>query len=253
MCYNDGRLLTREYLILETEGKKDRLAVYQVHGDSGKFTLLDTLELGAAYEYLYGSLSIDRNTLRIFAPLGTKGVMVACLKYDKLVVADTLTCVSQVDAVSFMPPDSAYVWDYDNSFVRVVDTNRDRIRWTLEKPETVRGAESCSLAVLGDSVMVGYGKGSKGSLVVYHHGSPAPVRVITNPGVGRYVINTDCRQHFILIYRDKRYVLVMDVNGNVRPTVNIDTNTPNDPEDCVVVNRQLWVGYENGSISIMSS
>ncbi len=46
-------------------------------------------------------------------------------------------------------------------------------------------------------------------------------------------------------------MFVMDTKGNVRHTVDIDTDSY--AEDCVVVNGQLWAGCSNGDVVIMSA
>ncbi len=170
----------------------------------------------------------------------------------------TLTCVGYAISVDVMSPDTVYVGELDSGSVHVVSITADRKTATLEKPDTVRDEPPLSLAVLGDSVMVGYGVST---LVIYRHSSPAPVRVIPHPaGLERVTaVSTDCHSNYIVTDSETRSIFMIDADGNLCHTVNIphaDSDADSRPQDCAVVNRQLWVGCDdlyNGDIVIMSS
>ncbi len=196
---------------------------------------------------------MDRHSRRVFVPCYDSGVTVARLDGDRLVSERTLTCVEWAISVDVMSPDTVYVGD--SKRVHVVSVTDDRKLSTLDKPDTARGESLHSLAVLGDSVMVCYGPST---LVVYRHGSPAPVRVIPHPGGLEWVtaVSTDCRSNYIVTDIMTRSVFIIDSDGKLRHRVNIpdtDSDTYSEPMDCAVVNRQLWVGCYNGDIVIMSS
>ncbi len=260
LCYSEGFL----YVV---EGQKElgrdiyshSLAVYNVPSGSGHITRLDTLTgLGPGY-WLFLCPRMDRHSQRVFIPCPSSGVTIARLDSERLVRERTLTCVHAI-IVDAMSPSTVYVGDRNSRSVHVVDIRDDRITATLEKPNTVRrGEEPYSLTVLGDSVMVCYGGGT---LVVYRHGSSAPVRVIPHPGgiEGVSVVSTDCRSNYIVTNYETKSVFIIDSNGDLHHTVNIsDTHSNTDSDfgsltvDCAVVNRQLWVGCLNGNIVIMSS
>ena len=199
---------------------------------------------------------MDRHSRRVFVPCYDSGVTVVRLDGDRLVRERTLTCVSYVISVDVMSPDTVYVGDWRGS-VHVVSITDDRQISTLETPDTMRGEphSQCWAAVLGDNVMVCY---DFSTLVLYRHGSPAPVRVIPRPRGLKLVraVSTDCRSNYIVADSEARSVYIIDSNGDLQHTVNIP-DTDSDPysglRDCAVINRQLWVGCGNGDIVIVSS
>ncbi len=271
LCYNEGLLYVVEGRNLEVgpHGRVNphsvNLTVYNVQSDCGHITRLDTLILLFEGYYPESSPSlcprVECQSRRVFVPCYDSGVTVARLDGDRLVRERTLTCVRKAISVDVMSPDIVYVGDEDS--VQVVNITNDRIISTLEKPEGVLFNKPLNLAVLGDSVMVGYFPGVA-ELVMYRHGSPAPVRKIPPLGRDKYVISvrSDCRNNYMLTDRKTRSVFIRDSDGNLQHTVNIphtdsdpdsDSDTYSTLEDCVVVNRQLWVGCDNGDIVIMSS
>ncbi len=251
LCYRDGNLYTAEAHV-ELHRIRGSLAVYQV--DSGSLTLLDRLELGVTGWGEVWSVCprVERDGPLVFIPCVGIGVTVARLAGDRLVRERTLRCVKRPESVDVMSRDIVYVCDWHSYNVRVVDVRNDRIASTLETPDTVRkGDWPRRLAVLGDSVLVGYDETH--TLVVYRHGSPTPVRMIPRPGGLEYVsaINTDFYSHFIITDQYTNTVFVVDLTGKLRHKVNIDTGSVT--RDCAVINRQLWVACEGGDIVLMSS
>ncbi len=250
LCYSEDCLY-----VVEGREESDRyswnLTVHRVQSDSGHITRLDTLTVVEAVYWLQSLCPrVDRHSRRVFVPCQGSGVTVARLDGDRLVRERTLTCVKKAVSVDVMSPDTVYVGDRYNTSVHVIDIKDDRKTATLEKPDTLRGQEPHSLAVLGDSVMVCYGYSS---LVVYHHGSPAPVRVIPRPGGLENVtaVSTDCHSNYMVTDRYRSSVVITDADGEIHHTVTPDTDSR--LRDCAVVNRQLWVGCLNGDIIIMSS
>ena len=255
LCYSEDCLY-----VVEGREESDRyswnLTVHRVQSDSGHITRLDTLTVVEAVYWLQSLCPrVDRHSRRVFVPCQGSGVTVARLDGDRLVRERTLTCVRKAISVDVMSPDTVYVGDWSSDSVHVVSITDDRIISTLDKPDTARGDRPYSLAVLGDSVMVCYGHST---LVVYRHGSPAPVRVIPHPGGLERVtaVSTDCHSNYIITHIMTRSVFIIDSDGKLRHRVNIphtDSDTDSRLRDCAVVNRQLWVGCLNGDIIIMSS
>ncbi len=149
-----------------------------------------------------------------------------------------------------MSPDTVYIQNVVDSSIHVVDVRYDRITLTLETPDPVKDKLPNRLAVLGDTVMVNY---TDNTMVVYRHGSPAPVRVVPHPNGLQIAtaVRTDGHSHFTVTNWKARSIFVMDFNGNLRHTVIIDNAYTT--WDCAVVKRQLWVGCVRGDIVIMSS
>ncbi len=253
LVYSDGCLFTHEEQSSEETGIERSvhyLSVYQVQGDSGNIKLLDSLKMATLTKYLpLSRFGVNPHNQRIYFPCGVNGVTVARLKDGRLVRERTLTCIAEAGGLGFMPPDTAYIRDETNRDVYTVDIKRDIITSTLQKPDKMPSLEPRSLAVLGNSVMVGY---TNNTHSIYLHGSPAPARVVTvGPEYGVFTINTDCRQYFLLTDIRSKSVMVMDANGIHRQTVKVGTGR--DPKDCVVVNGQLWVALLEGGIIIMST
>ncbi len=258
LCYSEGRLY-----VVEGRRRSGRysinLTVHSVQSDSGHITRLDTLTVLDERVWLLSLCPrVDHHSRRVFIPC-PYSVTVTRLDDNRLVRERGLTCVRDPISMDIMSPDTLYVGDGGSDNVYVVNITTDRKISTLQKPDTVRarvrGKEPGSLAVLGDSIMVGYGNST---LVVYRHGSPAPVRVIPRPGGLDHVrtVSTDCRSNYIVTDTRTISVFIIDSNGDLKHTVNIpDTSkyTNGRLEDCAVVNRQLWVGCSNGDIVIMSS
>ncbi len=252
LCHSNGHLYVCDCK-KEPEGSyKYSLAVYRVHSNRD-ITLLDRLTLFTDDQSWYLHPRVDCHSGRVFVPGRGQGVTVARLDGDRLVREKTLTCVREAISVDVMSPDTVYIGDRGR--VHVVAVRDNRIMLTLEKPDPVDQYERpCRLAVLGNTVMVYYGNFT-GALVVYSHGSPVPVREIPFPlGLENVsAISTDCRRHFLLAYYPTSSVFVIDASGNFCHTVNTDTHSHNTLIDCVVVNKQLWVGTMFGDIIIMSS
>ena len=263
LCYSDGLLYVVEWREVEPGGNKVSLAVYRVSIDSGDITLLDRLELEESGGSFSACPRIERHSRRVFVPCWSSGVTVARLREVRLVVEKTLTCVMYAYSVDAMSPDTVYVCDWESASVLVVDVRDDMIKSTLKTPDTVMGAPQ-RLAVLGDSFIVSYAERDD-SLVVYRHGSPAPIRVIeaavpapsgplpppSGPKPRVSAVSIDRHLHFMVTGLNRNCVLVSDGSGNLRHTVNVDT--AGFTRDCAVIGRQLWVGCSNGDIIIMSS
>ena len=245
LCYSEGFLY-----VLRCQEFSLNLTVHSVQPDSAHITELDTLTVLLEKRYLAPSLRprMDHHSRRVFIPCLDSGVTVARLDGDRLVTERTLTCIRRALSVDVMSPDTVYVGDSDSRSVHVVNVIANRITSTLMKPDTLRDQPPYSLAVLGDSVMVGY---SGSNLVIYRHGSPAPVRVIPRPGGLMEVsaISTDYHSNFIVTGGNTSSMFIIDSAGNLHHTIK---HTASMPEDCVVVNGQLWVSDFYG-IVIMSS
>ncbi len=201
MCYNDACLYTVEGLHVESGRYSCCLVVYQLQSDTGNISLLDEFDLG-----IIGWLQwpvcprTEYHTQRVFVPNPDSGVTVARLDGGRLLREKTLTCVKGCYSVEVMPLDTVYVCHSDSHNVSVVGVRHDSITSTLERPGSVGDKDPFSLAVLGESVLVGYTDYNGRALVLYRHGSPAPVRVIPRPREmeGLAAISTDCWRHFLV-------------------------------------------------------
>ena len=231
------------------------LAVYQVHNDSGDITPAGRLRL------VFPNLKPDLRSMHprvechsqwVFLPVFGIGVLVAHFADDRLDRKTILTYSGydyepQPTSVAVMSPNTVYVCD--NRRVHIVDVRSDR---TVSYLENTQGNLPCQVAVLGDTVLVSYIHGH--TLAVYSHGgSLTPVRVISFPERLRELsaITSDGQLYFLMTDCKTKSVFVVDGSGNHPYKVNVESESR--AMDCVVVNRQLWVGCLNGDIVIMSS
>ncbi len=265
LCHSEGFLFTGERQKKTTDSYMFSLAVYQVKSNSGDITLLDRLDL---WEGKLWSVRprVELHSRRVFIPNpGTnKGVTVVHLENGRLVKHRPLTCARSACCVDVMSPRTLYACDSRKAYA--VDIADDKITLELEKP-----GEKCgrldSLAVLGKSVIVCYRNMRKDIAAVYRDGSSNPIKIIlrehgeephAHPGELHpvYTASTDRHRHFIVTDDATDYVFVIDISGKLLHTVNIDTESTEQTikrVDCAVVNQQLWLGYNNGDIGIMSS
>ncbi len=258
LCYCDSKLCV-------VDGCGDtrhtlRLAVYKVEDDDHTArTPLSEIEIGTIdleqSDFPLGVYAfpprIERYSQRLFVPFPGSGVTVAHLRGEDLVKEKTLSCVKGAVSVDPMSPDIAYVCDWDKACVHAVDVTQDKILHTLESlPGELMDRRPYRIAVLGESILVGY---DQAALAVYHHGSLAPVRVIPQLDKLQWVstISTESGGHFLITDDEENCVFVLDVKGELRHRVNVCTKD-SAIRDCVVVNRQLWVGCEHSNIIIMS-
>ncbi len=183
------------------------------------------------------------------------GVTVASLDGDKLIEEKTLTCVSYASSVGVISQDTVYVCnqlqghEQQNAGVYLVDVKQDETqdKDRLIAPGPVR--DPLSVAVLQDRILVIY---TGSMLALYSHGNPKPDVITSLEGLGNMsAATTDGDCHFLITDRKSQSIFVVDVNGDLRHTVKVDTDSM--VVDCAVVNGQLWVACENGDIVIMSS
>ncbi len=153
-----------------------------------------------------------------------------------------------VDVIS---PDTICVCDGDTYTVKVVDVTHDEVTATLLKPKNMPMNDTgpIGLAVLGNWITVMYSS----ILTIYHYDGTEPVRIIPVPERLNTVsaISTDARGNFLLTDCEAKSVFVVDMEGQICHTVNLDSDSK--ARDCAIVGRQLWVGCSNGDIMFLSS
>ncbi len=244
MCYFSGMLYTTEKRN-ETLSVEYRLAVYSVTVQD-TVTPLDTLDL---VEALWAP-RIDHHNGRLYFSCKSRGICV--VKYDgsKLVLITTLACVGWPGDLALVSPYTLYVCDLDSHIVCLVDVIQDRVTARLQKPTEMRYSIPWSIAVLGDTVLVGY---INDNLLIYRHGVPTPGKSLPKPlGLKNAIsLTTDHHSSFLLVGTDSKYLFVLDISGNVTHTISIPGDRK--PCDCTVVGEQLWVGCLSGDIIAMSS
>ncbi len=251
LCYSKGKLYTVSWRIDTTScNQLDRvlteMCVYNVEPDSTKITKLFSKRFLEVLSNM--TPSIEQHSQRVFFPYpyfaGT-GVISAdpsTWRGWDLVEEKPLRCVNAFN-VAPIAPDTAYMCDSNG--IHVVDVIHDTIKATLDTPSDLVDKRPRGVAVLGNNVMVSYGD----TLAIYSHGSNDPNKVVRSPGPVSS-ISTDRHHYFLLTHSGKNTVSVVNVEGNLCHTVNIDSDRK--IVDCTVVNRQLWVGCDNGAIIIMS-
>ncbi len=251
LFYSDGRLFVGEARCVESSRYSWSLAVYQLQGDGEDMVLLDRLELGTGEPWSVRP-RVNRQSHQVFVPCLEGGVTVVRLAGNRLIKEKTLTSVMKPHSVDVRSPDTLYVCDWTSKTVHGVDIRDDRILSTLEKPDKMTG-KPWSVAVLGDSIMVGYTDGTDTTLVLYDHLSHTPVRVIPRPEGLHHVrsVTTDCHKYFIITNYNTQSAFIFDIRGNLFQKADLGPDTGT--WDCAVVRSQVWVGCRKGYIVIMSS
>ncbi len=103
------------------------------------------------------------------------------------------------------------------------------------------------MSVLGETVLVCY----IDALVTYHRDSLEVAQVLkTLWGLWRIVSTTaDSMTSSFLITTMDNSVYVLNDEGNLRHKIDLKEKCM----DCAVVESELWVGYDRGHISVMTS
>ncbi len=174
--------------------------------------------------------------------------------------------------------DSIYICDYATRTVCLVSVSGDSVITQLGVPAEVQThgvlrykhkTELRSIpyhaSVLGERILVCYGKNT---VATYHHDSPTPVQVLQTsklPSVQSYIsptvssITTDGQRNFLITEKTNNSVIVLDKAGNIRHRIQPESDSgaahnaygPS-LQDCAVVQSQLLLGYEDGSIAVVS-
>ncbi len=224
----------------------DCLAVYDINiAKNGSPILLDEVEV--IKESYWGSYPSVDSSHRVYVPCGESGVSV--FSYQNTIsrlIPDPLTCVRHASCICANTADTVFVGVWDTKSIYLVDVSTDTVIRQLERPAQVRGSAHY-ISVLGQTVLVCC---TDNSLVTYRSDSQAPGTVLHTPRrLGRVTsITTDSHSSSFLI-TDERSVYALDDKllwhriyvgrGKLR--------------DCAVVESQLWLGYEDGVIAVLSS
>ncbi len=132
-----------------------RLVVYSVT-DHGNVTLHDTLELKGDGWSGGWEPRVDHSNGWVYIPAGKWGIWVIRYDCSKLVLVTRLKCVGNAKSVAIVSADRLYVCDYATKTVCVVDVKRDEVTSTLQVPPGVGLHAPHSVAILGDTALVGY-------------------------------------------------------------------------------------------------
>ncbi len=252
LCHFDRMLYTTE--MRYGTGSQEftyRVAVYSI-ADQDNVTLLDTLDLDSA-----GYPSVDHKSGQVYIPCDS-GVYVVKCDGVKLSHVTTLSCVGSLCGVAVVSSDTLYVCKGSEWFQcdtpYLVDVSQDRVTGKLKSlQEMSRAGCPGDVAVLGDTVLVQYGNCT---LVLYPHGIQGAGQLLRLPPYMRVVggLTTDHHSNFLMVAPEDHYVHVLDITGKLTHNIPIPRNNSNkEPQVCTVVEGQVWVGYDNGDILVMSS
>ncbi len=257
MCTHSGRLYTVEN---RTEQTDIILAVYSVTKQNN-LTLLDTLELG---EYARAP-RVDQKSGRVFVPCSRKIVCAVMCDGSKLGVVCTLTCVKDPGYLAVLSSNTLYVSDCTN--VCQVDVAQDRIIDTLRTWNEIWYSFPKCLAILGDTILVEYtdpGDEACFTLALFRHNVSSRGTVIP-PGSWQwqckylYGLTTDNHSHFLALCefgvedpnfdRGTVYVFGLDLTGDLAKSHKaIHRDGTSRVTDCALLDRTLWVGFDDGSL-----
>ncbi len=251
LCCYDGKLYTVEE---NTEDYKIKLAMYDISGAGGaNLILLDSVQLrGRGWQYP----RVDQHGLGlVYVPCREAGTRIFRCEGSRLVSArDPLTCVERARSLAVYTEDTVYICDRTSNTVCLVSVSTDTVVSRLEKPEQVGGYTPDHVSVLGETILVCYGKNT---LVAFHSDSPTLGQVLQTPEglVDVSSISTDGHSRFLVTCHTPKSVYVLDISGDVQDIIQPNlSDLPDDVtlQDCAVAQSQLWVQYYWGHIVVMS-
>ena len=184
---------------------------------------------------------------RVYVPCGESGVRIfRCLDGRLLPARDPLRCVRDACSICVNTADTVFVCDRDTESVCLVNVSTDTVIRRLEKPAQEQNSPY-HISVLWQTVLVCY---DYTTLVIYRTDSPTPGRVLQTPeGLGRVIsITTDCQSSSFLV-TDQHSVYVLSDKLIWHRIYTGDRLS----HDCAVVQSQLWLGYNDGDISVLTS
>ncbi len=212
--------------------------------------------------FYYSRPRVD-SSHRVFVPCGDAGVGVFRCTFDRLEPADWLRCVRCAMSVAVSTGDCVYVYDGARQSVCLVHVPTDTVIRELDRPGDFshRGywSSPTCLCVLGETVLVSYA----GTLVVYHNDSSTPDAVVTTPAERENVtsITTDGHSRFFCTVDVDSvvYMYILDRAGRIHRKMNIEDTFPHISRDfgnmrlvdCAMVQSQLCLGFEDGSIVLI--
>ncbi len=185
---------------------------------------------------------------RVYVPCGTSGVKVFHCQDGHLIPArDPLRCVRNACSICVNTTDTVFVGDWYTNSLYLVSVSTDTVIKRLETPTEGKGYPYY-VSVLGQRVLFCY---ADNTLVIYDSDSPTPFKVLKKPeGLkGVSSITSDSHSSSFLITNFGGPVYVLD---DKLLWYRIYTGH-HELHDCDVVESQLWLGYEQGDIDILTS
>ncbi len=242
-CGDENRI----YCVEETQADfTSWLAVYdRGTAQDGSLSLLDKVKIGDGS--WVGPPRSDSSHL-VYVPCGRSGIRIFRCQDGRLLPArDSLRCVGNARSTDVSTADTVFVGDWDTASICLVKVSSDTVIRRLERPSRV-WLYPRHVSVLGQTVLVCYGD----NLLVYRSDSPTPGQLLQTPEGLRRVssITTDSQSSSFLItdwISGSLYVLDDKLLWH-----RIYTGDPG-LMGCAVVRSQLWLGYENGDIAVLTS
>ncbi len=229
------------------------LTMYSINGDGDlSLSLMSSVELRDVEMICHPRVD---NAHQVYVPCWTAGI-VTIFRYEggRLQPArDPLTCVEAPTCLSFDAAGTLYVCDNASKFVCLVNVSTNTVIRRLDKPALVGDYKPRRLSVLGRVVLVCYGANT---LVIHNVDSPTPGQVLHTPEGLREVssITTGGHSNFVVTgkWPGSHYVYVLDRAGHLLYKVRPHGERVSGYVDCAVVQSQLWLGYTNGYIAVMT-
>ncbi len=220
------------------------LCMYHIEGDS-QMSLMCSADLEDPPLIKFCHPNVDRASQYVYLPHGIWGLWV--FRYDpglnRLLEVKILKCAKEAVSVAVKSRDSLLVCDTLDRRVCVVRVSTDTVVTKLQPT----GEPPTHVSVTADSVLVCYGIRK---LIIYRRSTLTPERLLERPGDLRRVfgITTDCYSSFLLSDPTINTVFVLDHRGTLRQTVHTDHQGV--LGGCAVVQKGLWLCYDNGSVVV---
>ena len=219
---------------------------------------------------------VDSNSHRVYVPCMERGIWLVHHQNGRLQPDwNPLRFWANSGSVAVNTADSIYVCDYvkrsvclvkvympiPSMVIRRLDTpGRPANNWFKQKGNkhhTDVANIPHHVSVLEGTVLVSY---DQNTLMAYRSDSAAPVHVLPELGYTSMIlssITTDSHSSFVITDKSSNSLVVLDKAGNILHRIQPDTDSGASNSggliDCAVLQSQLWLGYEDGAIAVMSS
>ncbi len=280
MCCDEDKL----YCVVWMGTSGASLTVYNINIEASGIKLLDMVSVEGV-PLASCRPRADNQLHRVYVPAHDNGVKVFKCEDNLLVSArDPLRCLRCPIAIAVHSTDVILVCDADKKSVWLVDVLNDTLIRALETPSEVAGASPHDVVTLGNSVFVTFNQGNfTFSFVLFSDVSSRGRIPPLAPVSGNYDVRAATYGHscFLVMAAGCDRMFVLDRKGSLCNTILLDTCwrmadmvnpgnkyefAPDDEReytpiprrqrvelmDCTVRQSQIWLGYQDGPIAVMS-
>ncbi len=278
-CCDDSKLYCVEQQQRQQWNATYWLTVYEIRDDMsttryGGLRLLDRISVEGLSENCQPR--VDRISGRVYVPYEADGVGVFHFMNGHFMSAGFRVRCVKAAGVTVHGQDSVFASDIKSGTVCQVSVSEDivirhtpatfscvyyipKMRPLKEKYKLSKVMEQeCTkvpripfhVSVLGETVLVNY---DKNTLVMYHSDCPGQKLKASEKVLKVSSITTDGHSNFLVTDEEADSVFVLDREGKYRDKIQPNLGKHSwGLQDCAVFQAQLWLGYKDGSLVVMS-